>query len=612
MRLLLIHADYIEYEAKQKTKMAEETAVLADSQTEALTVFCAVESVDEEDISGVIAQAVEEIGATADKVNAENIVIYPYAHLSSDLASPEVAVGALQSLKEELEGIGFFVKRAPFGWYKSFKLSCKGHPLSELSKTIVPGGEDGAPKKAKSEVTHDWFVLTPDGKQHDYKEFLDDSPFGCLVKKELGIAVPTGGEPAHVSLMRGKELVDYEPASDVGCLRWMPKGKLIRDLLADYVLRMVLEYGGTPVETPVMYDLGDRAIYEHAEKFGERQYRFKSNNRNMMLRFAACFGMFSIMRDMHISPNSLPMKMYELSTYSFRHEQKGEVIGLKRLRAFTMPDMHTLCTDMPEALTCFEEQLAMGWKTGRDFETALVAAFRCTKDFYAEHEDWVKKIVQESDCPMLIEILSDRVHYWVAKIDLAAIDGQMRPIENPTVQIDVESSARFNIKYHREDGTAVYPPILHCSPTGSVERVICAILENVSTQAVPALPLWLSPVQARVVPVAERHLALAHNVCTALNAAAVRCDVDDRGESVGKKVREAGMDWVPYVIVVGDEEEKGGNLAVTIRKKSQPNKPHKEKMTVDALISLVKKETEGMPFRPLYTPQKLSKKARYI
>jgi len=94
MRLLLIHSDYIEYEAKTKTKMAEESAVLSDSQTEALTVFCAVESVDEEDIGGVISQAVEEIGITADKVKAENIVIYPYAHLSSDLASPEVAVRA--------------------------------------------------------------------------------------------------------------------------------------------------------------------------------------------------------------------------------------------------------------------------------------------------------------------------------------------------------------------------------------------------------------------------------------------------------------------------------------------------------------------------------------
>jgi threonyl-tRNA synthetase len=610
MRLLLIHSDYIEYEAKKKTKMAEEEAVLADSQKETLTVFCAVESIDEEDLEGVIMQAVQEIDKTADQVKVDNIVLYPYAHLSSDLASPEIAITVLKTLKTELEAEGFSVKRAPFGWYKSFKLSCKGHPLSELSKTIVPG--EGMVKKEKKEVTHDWFVLTPDGKQHDYKNFLDDSPFGCLVKKELGVAVPTGGEPAHVDLMRSKELVDYEPASDVGCLRWMPKGKIVRDLIADYVLRLVLEYGGTPVETPVMYDLGDRAIYEHADKFGERQYRFKSNNRNMMLRFAACFGMFSIMRDMHISPNNLPMKMYELSTYSFRHEQKGEVIGLKRLRAFTMPDMHSLCTDMPEALKCFEEQLTMGWQTGRDFETKLVAAFRCTKDFYAEHEAWVKKIVRESNCPMLIEILSDRVHYWVAKIDLAAIDGQSRPIENPTVQIDVESSTRFNIKYHREDGTVVHPPILHCSPTGSVERVICAILENISMQEVPALPTWLSPVQVRVVPVAERHSAFAAEVCDRINAAKVRCDLDDREESVGKKVREAGMDWVPYVVVVGDEEIAGKKLTVTIRKKSHLNKPHKEELTIEALISAVHKETEMMPYRPLYTPRKLSMKARYI
>ncbi len=610
MRLLLIHSDYIEYEAKKKTKMAEECSVLSDREEEALTVFCAVESVDEEDLEGVVSQAVEEVTKTAGQVNVKKIVLYPYAHLSSDLASPDIAVAALKAMKEALDAEGFAVKRAPFGWYKSFKLSCKGHPLSELSKTIVPGEE--TVKKEKAEVTHDWFVMTPDGKTHDYHQYLDNTPFGYLVKKELGVAEPTGGEPAHVELMRSKELVDYEPASDVGCLRWMPKGKIVRDLLADYVLGKVLEYGGTPVETPVMYDLGDKAIYEHADKFGERQYRFKSNNRNMMLRFAACFGMFSIMRDMHISKNTLPMKMYELSTYSFRHEQKGEVIGLKRLRCFTMPDMHSLCTDMPEAMKCFEEQLAIGWQTGRDFETKLVAAFRCTKKFYDENEAWVKKIVKESDCPMLIEILSDRVHYWEAKIDLAAIDGQNRPIENPTVQIDVESSTRFDIKYYKDDGTPVYPPILHCSPTGSIERVICAILENISMQEVPSLPTWLSPVQARVVPVAERHTAYAQEICNALNAAQVRCDIDDREESVGKKVREAGMDWVPYVIVIGDDEVASKKLTVTIRRKSQPNKPHKEQLTVEELAAAVKTEIGSMPFRPLYTPRKLSLKARYI
>ncbi|MDO8842538.1 threonine--tRNA ligase [Methanocalculus sp.] len=608
MRLLLIHSDFIEYEAQKKTAMAEEGIIEKDSLSDAITAFCAVESVDEEDIQDVVSQAAAEILSTAEKVGAARVMIYPYAHLSNDLASPKQAVLALKALEEAISD-RIEVKRAPFGWYKSFKLSCKGHPLSELSRTILPGGSD-APKKA--EITREWFVLTPEGEKKDISEYMDDSNFGRLIAKETGSAVAVGGDPIHVELMRAKELVDYEARSDVGNLRWMPRGKLIRDLLGDYCLRTVLAYGGSPVETPVMYDLGDPAIYEHAAKFGERQYRFKSNNRNMMLRFAACFGMFSIMHDMHISPNNLPMKMYELSTYSFRHEQKGEVIGLKRLRTFTMPDMHTLTKDMENALSCFEEQLQMGWKSGEDLGTPLEGAFRCTQDFYREHADWVQKVVSLSGRPLLIEILSDRVHYWVAKIDLAAIDSQGRPIENPTVQIDVESAQRFDISYIDREGNVIRPPILHCSPTGSIERVICAMLEGTARMSVPSFPVWLAPTQIRVLPVSSRNLPYAEKVADALSKADIRVDLDDREESVGKKIREAGMDWVPFVVVIGDQEEESGVLTVTIRSKSDPKKPFKEQLTIFDLISVVRSETNGMPYRPLYTQRLLSMKPRYI
>lgn len=610
MRLLLIHSDHIEYEAKKKTKFAEDPCNPSDSFDESLVAFCAVEAPDEDGIEDVVTQAVASIEEMSGQTKCRRVMVYPYAHLSSDLSSPDIAVEALKALETSLAEAGFEVKRAPFGWYKSFTVSCKGHPLSELSRTLTPS--EDVVKVEKSPVTHKFFVMTPDGSTHDYQKFVDDSPFGCLIKKETGIPVPAGGEPIHVDLMRSKEFVDYEPVSDVGHLRWMPRGKLVRDLLADYALAMVLEHGASPVETPVMYDLADKAIYEHADKFGERQYRFKSGNRNMMLRFAACFGMFTIMRNMHISPNNLPMKMYELSTYSFRHEQKGEVIGLKRLRAFTMPDMHSLCKDMSDALQCFEEQLAMGWQTGVDFGTQLVAVFRCTEEFYKNNEAWIKKIVAQSKVPVLIETLSDRVHYWIAKIDLAAIDGQQRPIENPTVQIDVESSRRFGIKYHLNDGTEVFPPILHCSPTGSVERVFCAILENTANQKVAHLPTWLSPTQVRVIPVAERHGQAAEKIANTLTAARIRADYDNREESVGKKVREAGMDWVPYVVVIGDSEAESGNLTVTVRMKSEPNKPFKITCTVDELIKTVQDEISGKPYRPLYTQKLLSMQPRYI
>lgn len=610
MRLLLIHSDFIEYEAKKKTKIAEEPCNPADRLDDALVAFCAVESSDADGIDDVIAQTVAAIEDLARKVECERVMVYPYAHLSSDLSSPDLAVATLRDIEASLEKSGFEVKRAPFGWYKSFSLSCKGHPLSELSRTITPS-EDAA-KPEKKQIEHKFFVLTPNGEVHDVKEYMENSPLAVLIQKEIGTAIPSGGEPVHVDLMRSKEFVDYEPVSDVGHLRWLPRGKLIRDLIADYALTLVLDYGASPVETPVMYDLADKAIFEHADKFGERQYRFKSGNRNMMLRFAACFGMFTTMRSMHISPNHLPMKMYELSTYSFRHEQKGEVIGLKRLRAFTMPDMHSLCRDLDNALTCFEEQLAIGWQTGRDFGTNLVGIFRCTEEFYSEYEAWIKKIVKNSGVPILVETISDRVHYWIAKIDLAAIDGQNRPIENPTVQIDVESSKRFGIKYHQADGTEVYPPILHCSPTGSVERVFCAILENTVNQKVPHLPTWLTPTQVRIIPVTDNHLEYAKDLAKKLTRAKIRADVDDRDDSLNKKIRAAGMDWVSYVIVVGDTEVNSGNLTVTVRTKSEKNKPHKITCTLEDLVRMVNEETAGMPYRPMYTPGMLSLKPRYI
>lgn len=611
MRLLLIHSDNIEYRAQKKTPVAEEDIVAEDGMQEALTVFCAVEKADEDDIAGVSSKAAADIAETADKLGTTNIMIYPYAHLSPDLSSPAAAVEAFKAIEEECRGSGrFTVKRAPFGWYKAFTLSCKGHPLSELSRTITPG-EEGE-KAEKKKVVHNFFVLTPEGEKRDYNEYADDSPLGKLIRKETGISTESGKEPLHVELMRSKELVDYEPLSDVGQHRWMPKGKIVRDLLSDYVLGLVLEYGGMPVETPVMYDLGDSAISEHAGKFGERQYRFMSGNRNMMLRFAACFGMFSIMHDMHISPNTLPMKMYELSTYSFRHEQKGECIGLKRLRAFTMPDMHSLCLDMPQTLECFEEQMMIGWQTGKDLEYPLAAVFRCTEDFYAENEDWVKKLVRMSGVPVLIETLSDRVHYWIAKVDLAAIDGQGRPIENPTVQIDVESSERFDISYRTASNEEIRPPIIHCSPTGSIERVICALLENTASQEVPMFPVWLSPIQARVIPVSSKHLEYAEGVCSALNVSGVRCDIDDREESVGKKIREAGMEWIPYVAVVGDDEIDSGRLTVTIRSESKPKKPCKADMTTEELVSRVKIDIGNRPYRPIYTSKKLSVRPRFI
>lgn len=607
MRILLIHSDYLNYNVKNKTPVAEEIedAKKQGAFDESLVVFTAVEKDDENNPQGIVKNLVKEVIKTNDQVKAENIVLYPYAHLSSSLSSPKVAVQVLKDAEEALDAEGLNVKRVPFGWYKAFEISCKGHPLSELSRTITAEEEDEEEVEKKPSS---WSILDGD-KIIDIDDFkFENDQLEKLVSYELGTGASDAGEPPHVKLMREKELCDYESASDVGNLKWFPKGRLVRDLLADYVYNLVVDQGAMPIETPIFYDLDNEAINVHAAKFGERQYR-TDTKKNLMLRFACCFGAFRVMADPFITWKNLPAKLYELSTYSFRFEKKGEVVGLKRLRAFTMPDFHSFCADMESTLEEFSKQTDMCIQTGVDLDVNYEIIFRATKDFYDENKDWMYSIGKKIGKPVLLEILPERKHYWSCKIDFAAIDYLGRPIENPTVQIDVESGKRFDITYLGEDGKEHYPTILHCSPTGSIERVICSLLEKTAIELdekAPMLPTWLSPIEVRIITVGEDHKDFANELYDKINAENIRVDVDDRDESVGKKIRNAATEWIPYIFVVGDNEKESGVFSVTVRETGE-----KVDMTVDELIKEVLDKTKGMPYRGLPLPKDISTRINF-
>ena len=607
MRILLIHSDYLNYNVKNKTPVAEEIedAKKQGAFDESLVVFTAVEKDDENNPQGIVKNLVKEVIKTNDQVKAENIVLYPYAHLSSSLSSPKVAVQVLKDAEEALNAEGLNVKRVPFGWYKAFEISCKGHPLSELSRTITAEEEDEEEVEKKPSS---WSILDGD-KIIDIDDFkFENDQLEKLVSYELGTGASDAGEPPHVKLMREKELCDYESESDVGNLKWFPKGRLVRDLLADYVYNLVVDQGAMPIETPIFYDLDNEAINVHAAKFGERQYR-TDTKKNLMLRFACCFGAFRVMADPFITWKNLPAKLYELSTYSFRFEKKGEVVGLKRLRAFTMPDFHSFCADMNSTLEEFSKQTDMCIQTGVDLDVNYEIIFRATKDFYDENKEWMYSIGKKIGKPVLLEILPERKHYWSCKIDFAAIDYLGRPIENPTVQIDVESGKRFDITYLGEDGKEHYPTILHCSPTGSIERVICSLLEKTAIELdekAPMLPTWLSPIEVRIITVGEDHKDFANELYDKINAENIRVDVDDRDESVGKKIRNAATEWIPYIFVVGDNEKESGVFSVTVRETGE-----KVDMTVDELIKEVLDKTKGMPYRGLPLPKDISTRINF-
>ncbi|ACS89556.1 MULTISPECIES: threonine--tRNA ligase [Thermococcus] len=623
MRILLIHSDYLEYEVKDKAlKKPEE---ISENQKkgrldEVLAVFMSVEKVDEQNPEEIVKKAVKEIEEVVSQVKTNNIFVYPFAHLSSELGSPDVALRILKEIENELKNKGYNVRRAPFGYYKAFKLSCKGHPLAELSRTIVPGEakkEEEVPEalKKEEELVSYWYILTPEGELVEVDKF-DFSGYENLKKfanYEINKSRLVTEEPPHVKIMLEQELVDYEEGSDPGNLRYYPKGRLIKSLLENYVTDKVIEYGAMEVETPIMYDFEHPALEKYLNRFPARQYVVKSGDKRFFLRFAACFGQFLIKKDATISYRHLPLRMYELTRYSFRREKRGELSGLRRLRAFTMPDMHTVAKNLQQAMEEFKKQYKLSMEvlkgvglTPEDYEVAI----RFTEDFWNENKDFIVDLAGIIGKPVLIEMWKQRFFYFILKFEFNFVDNLDKAAALSTVQIDVENSQRFGITYYDEEGQEKYPLLLHCSPSGAIERVMYAILEKqakiMKKGKKPMYPLWLSPIQVRIIPVSEKYLDYALYIAGKLEGAKIRADVDDRNERLNKKIREAEKEWIPYIIVVGENEKRMG--VITVRKR-EDNKQYE--IQVEDLIKEIRQKTEGFPYKPRPLPPLVSMRPKF-
>ena len=622
MRMLLIHSDYLEYEVKDKALSKPEEIgeeLRKGKMEEVLAVFTSVEKVDGQNPDEIVEKAVEEIKNVASQVKAQNIFVYPFAHLSSELASPDAALSILKKLEEKLKEEGFNVKRAPFGYYKAFKLSCKGHPLAELSRTIVPeeAKKEEVPEalKKEEELVSYWYILTPEGEliEVDKFDFTGHENLKKFANYEIAKSRIVTEEPPHVKIMLDQELVDYEEGSDPGNLRYYPKGRLIKSLLEQYVTEKVIEYGAMEVETPIMYDFEHPALKKYLNRFPARQYIVYSGDKKFFLRFAACFGQFLIKKDSTISYRHLPLRMYELTRYSFRREKRGELSGLRRLRAFTMPDMHTVAKDIEQAKEEFKKQYKLSMEVLKgvglspdDYEVAI----RFTEDFWNENKDFIVELAKIIGKPVLIEMWKQRFFYFILKFEFNFVDNLDKAAALSTVQIDVENAQRFGITYYDEDGLEKHPLLLHCSPSGAIERVMYAMLEKqakLTKKGKKAMyPLWLSPIQVRVIPISEQYLDYALYVAGKLEGAKIRVDVDDRNERLNKKIREAEKEWIPYIIVVGESERRQNIVSV---RKREDGKQYE--MQLEDLIKEIKQRTEGFPYKPRPLPLLLSKRPKF-
>jgi len=618
-----MHSNYIEYQPVEKEiPSAEECEQKTYRLEELVVLFTCVEKGDTVDIAYKALDGLKEyLGA----IKSNRILIYPYAHLSSDLASPADAFKILKEMESYAKALGIETYRAPFGWCKEFSISIKGHPLAEQFRKVVTGEKEAEvvskALEAEEKIKSHWIIMQLDGKMIPVAKF-DFSGHENLKKfaeYEMSKVRAVQQVPPHVNLMRRLELVDYEPATDPGNFRWYPKGRLIKSLIERYVTQKVIDYGGMEVETPIMYDIEHPSLASYLQRFPARQYLLKSDDKEFFLRFSACFGQFLMAHDAQISYRQLPLKIYELTRYSFRREKSGELAGLRRLRGFTMPDVHALCSDLDQAKQEFVKRFKMCIETLQGFELGLEdyeLAVRFTKDFYEQNKEFIASLLQFLDKPALIEIWDERFFYFILKWEFNFVDNLNKASALSTDQIDIENAERYGITYVDEKGEKKYPLILHCSPSGAIERDLYAMLEKAYMEQqkgkAPSLPLWLSPTQVRVIPVTEQFFSEAEKTVADLTKHDVRADWDDRSLTMQKKVREAEMEWVPYIVVIGQKEVNSGVLAVRDRRQTGAVKAGKVRnLKLDELVSEIKDRTRGKPYQQLPLPIELSKRPRF-
>ncbi len=366
----------------------------------------------------------------------------------------------------------------------------------------------------------------------------------------------------------GRELDLFSLQDDVGpgLVLWHPKGARLRMEVEDYWRRAHLEGGYELVYTP---HFGKARLWEtsgHLDFFKESMYApMEMDGEDYYAKPMNCPFHIMIYRSRLRSYRELPLRLGELGTV-YRYERSGVLHGLLRVRGFTQDDAHIFCT--PEQVEDeIIEVVRFSVEMLRTFGFAEFTAFVSTRPEKAvgEPQEW-----ETAQAALHRALDAAGVGYSVdegggafygPKIDLKVVDALDREWQLTTVQFDFNMGRRFGITYIGEDGQEHNPYMVHRALLGSMERFFAVLIEHYGG----AFPLWLAPVQARLIPIADRHMAYAEEVASRLRAAGLRAEVDRRKERMNAKIRDAQLEKVPYMLVVGDREQEAEAVAVRRR-----------------------------------------------
>ena len=416
------------------------------------------------------------------------------------------------------------------------------------------------------------------------------------MKTKIDLKQPEEKDWDHKKLGRELDLFTFSDTVGKGLPLWTPKGAAIRRTLERFIVDEEIKRGYSHVYTP------DIAKLELYEKSGHYPYYKDSmyapiiiDDEEFMLRPMTCPHHFELYLDKPRSYRELPIRYAELAKL-YRYEKSGELMGLQRVRSFCLADAHIICTkeqaedEINSVLDLIEyvaSVLGLTKDTDYHFRLSLGDKSDDNKKYYKDDDSWdhaeeVLRQVLKKRKSKFVEAQGEAAFYG-PKIDIQMVNANGKEDTAFTVQYDFVFPKRFKLEYTNEEGGKTEAVVVHRSSVGAIERSIAFLIEKYKG----AFPTWLSPVQAKILPISEKHIDKANEVSKDLKNSNIRVEIDERNETLGAKIRDAQNEKVPYMIILGDKEIEKDEISV--RNRSGEN----SSMKLSKFIDIIKNEIDN-------------------
>ncbi len=546
MKILQLDVNSVKFElVKPEASVYEEYKDKGGSAENALLLLTSVEKGDSNSIAE---NAVRDALKFAKKQGVKKIVIYPFAHLSSNLSGLDDAMGILKHMCEfaEKNSEGIEIMHAPFGWNKKLSIEIKGHPLAEEAKSYAETSEEETEEKAGA---------------HRKKEKKVDL---SIVKKSDWSGLP---KEDHRTIGEEMDLYSFQEISPA-MVYWHPKGWIIYQELVKFLREKEAEYGYRELSTPSMANIALWHVSGHYEHYRDNMFSIDSALGDLGLKPMNCPSTIMIYRSRKWSYKELPFRT-AIFDRIYRSELSGAVTGLFRVKELTQDDGHLFVREdqIGDEVKLLLKMVNDIYNTFGMKYTAKLSTMpddhMGTVEFWDKATGLLKKALDVNG--IKYEIKEKEGAFYGPKIDFDVFDSQERAWQLATIQLDYQLPQRFKLSYTGEDGKEHMPVMIHRAILGSLERFIGVMVEHYQGK----FPTWLAPVQARIISVSEKSNKYAEEIYSEFKKGKLRAELDASDRKIDYKIREGIMSKAPYLIVIGEKEQAAREITVRNRKAVQ-------------------------------------------